>query len=54
LAARGLAANGNADASLLALAALAHACAGSTAAEHNGVGGATPMAVAEMLCAITQ
>ena len=54
LAARGLAASGNADASLLALAALAHACAGSTAAEHNGVGGATPMAVAEMLCAITQ
>ena len=54
LAARGLAAGGNADASLLALAALAHGCAGSRAAEQHGAGGATPTAVAEMLCAITQ
>jgi NAD(P)H-hydrate epimerase len=54
LAARGLAAGGNADANLLALAALAHGCAGSRAAEQHGTGGATPTAVAEMLCAITQ
>jgi NAD(P)H-hydrate epimerase len=54
LAARGLAADGNADASLLALAALAHGCAGSRAAAQHGAGGATPMAAAEMLCAITQ
>jgi len=39
---------------LLALAALAHGCAGSRAAEQHGAAGATPTAVAEMLCAITQ
>jgi NAD(P)H-hydrate epimerase len=54
LAARSLAASGGADANLLALAALAHACAGLRAADQRGDGGASPSAVAEMLCAIAQ
>jgi len=54
LGARGLAAGTGADAALLALAALSHACAGGAAVQQRGAGGATAMAVAEMLCAITQ
>jgi NAD(P)H-hydrate epimerase len=54
LAARGLAAGTGADAALLALAALSHASAGCRAVAQRGAGGGTAMAVAEMLCAITQ
>ena len=39
---------------LLALAALSHASAGEMAVQQRGAGGATPTAVAEMLCAITK
>ena len=48
------AAGQGADAALLALAALSHAQAGCAAAAQRGTGGATAMAVAEMLPAITQ
>ena len=54
LGARGLAAGTGADAALLALAALSHASAGEMAVQQRGAGGATPTAVAEMLCAITK
>jgi NAD(P)H-hydrate epimerase len=54
LGARGLASGQGADAALLALGALSHASAGRAAAQTKGAGGATPMAVAEMLPAITQ
>ena len=54
LGARAWAAGQGADAALLALAALSHAQAGCTAAAQRGTGGATAMAVAEMLPAITQ
>ena len=45
----GLAARGGAHTALLATAALAHATAGLQAREHNGHGGADPMAIAREL-----